>query len=209
VTAASMTCMCALCLAVADAARNEQPFLYNRKLVETRQFLVLPSLGPLVPGHVMVVSKTHCTSLAAMGADAIEEYESLAVRLRGAPLLRGSNPLEAEHGSTADDKAGACVIHTHVHWLPGMGHFLEEFKQRLSLRTERGLLDLGSNGGPYIFARAGAIQAVFHAHGLRSQTIRRVLCDLMDRDDTDWVQAPRLDWVEETVRAWQTQEKEL
>ena len=30
VSAASRTCMCALCVAVADAARNQHPFLYNR-----------------------------------------------------------------------------------------------------------------------------------------------------------------------------------
>ena len=202
----SKTRVCSLCVAVADAARSEQPFLCNRKLIETREFVVLPSLGPLVPGHVMVVSKAHCASLAAMSEHAIDEYESLAARLRRAPFLRENDPLEAEHGSTADEKAGACVIHTHVHWLPGMGRFLEEFKQRLALRPEADLLEVGRNGGPYIFARAGAAQAVFHARGLRSQTIRRILCDLMDRDDADWMQAPRLDWIEETVRAWQTQE---
>jgi len=196
---------CALCVAVADAARSKEPFLYNIKLAETDNFVVLPSLGPLVPGHVMVVSKTHCASLSSMGADAIEEYESLAARLRHAPLLRGSDALEAEHGSTADDKAGACVIHTHVHWIPGVGRFLEEFQRRLSLRAEARLVELISKAEPYIFARAGAIQVIFHARGLPSQTIRRILCELMDRDDTDWMQAPRLDWIEETVKAWQTQ----
>ena len=38
--------------------------------------------------------------------------------------------MEAEHGSTANDKAGACVVHTHVHWLPDMGRFFAEFQRR-------------------------------------------------------------------------------
>jgi diadenosine tetraphosphate (Ap4A) HIT family hydrolase len=193
-------------VAVADGTRNQEPFLHNRKLLETRQFVVLPSIGPLVPGHVMVVSKAHCESLASMGADAVYEYESLAARLRNAPFLRDNKPLEAEHGSTSEDKAGACVIHTHVHWLPGMGMFWEEFSRHLSRRPERDLLELCNGGGPYVFGRAETEQGIFRAKGLRSQTIRRILCELLDRDDTDWMQSPRLDWVEETVKAWETHE---
>jgi len=192
---------CALCVAAADATTSEQPFLHNRKLLETPRFVVLPSVGPLVPGHVMVVSKVHSHSLASMGPEAILEYESLATRLRKAPLLANGDPLEAEHGSTAADKAGACVIHTHVHWLPGMGRFWTEFAQTLSPRPEIDLLEVG-DAAAYIFARARSQRAIFYADGLRSQTVRRILCELMDRDDTDWMQAPRLDWVKETVEAW-------
>jgi diadenosine tetraphosphate (Ap4A) HIT family hydrolase len=202
VSAPSKENACALCVAVAEAARGADAQLQNTKLLETSQFIVLPSVGPLVPGHVMVVSKAHCESLASMGAEAIREYESLSVRLRSAPLLQNGDPLEAEHGSTADDKAGACVIHTHVHWVPGMGRFWGEFGHHLSPRVEKCLLDVGVEGGPYIFARAGVRQSIFEARGLRSQTIRRILCELMDRDDTDWTQALRMNWVKETVNAW-------
>src|SRR5437879_5072344 len=155
--------VCALCVAVADATGETQPFLANRKLLETNRFLVLPSLGPLTRGHVMVVSKAHCDNLASMGADAIRESESLASCLRCAPFLRGNDPLEAEHGSALGDKAGACVIHTHVHWLPGMGRFLEEFKRRLSPRPEASLEEFADRKEPYIFARAGLAQVIFEA----------------------------------------------
>src|SRR5215472_14709469 len=191
--AAPNASVCALCVAVADAMRHQEPFLYNRKLLETSRFVVLPSVGPLAAGHVMVVSKVHCESLASMGPDAIQEYDSVAARLRTAPFLQDGGPLEAEHGSSSDDKAGACVIHTHVHWLPSMGRFLEEFRRRLPRRPESSLLEVCHKGGPYLFARAGEERAIFQAHGLRSQTIRRILCEILDRDDTDWTQAPRLD----------------
>jgi hypothetical protein len=150
----------------------------------------------------MVVSKAHCHSLASMGEAGIREYEDLAGDLRVGPLLRGTDPLEAEHGSTVDDKAGACVIHTHVHWLPGMGRFWGHFDRSLSRRAEMSLLELRDRGGAYIFARAGGLQGIFQAQGLPSQTIRRILCELIDRDDTDWRQALRSDWVQETVNAW-------
>jgi len=55
--------ICALCVAVADATRHATPFLHNQKLLETDRFIVLPSLGPLMPGHVMVVGKDIWTVL--------------------------------------------------------------------------------------------------------------------------------------------------
>ena len=200
---------CALCLAVADSIHGEKAEVHNRRLLETQHFIVLPSVGPLVPGQVMVVSKAHSASLASMGTDAIREYESLAVRLREAPFLRDGSPLEAEHGSTDDDKAGACVIHTHIHWMPGMGQFWQQFEERLPRRSEKCLQEVSRKGGAYIFARAGGIQALFEAHGLRSQTIRGILCDLLDRDDIDWMQALRMNWVEETVDAWLKDDQKL
>ena len=200
---------CALCAAISDSARAGDPFLHNRRLLQTDRFVVLPSVGPLVPGHVMVLSRLHCHSLASMGAAAIREYNELAAHLRAAPLLQGTDPLEAEHGSTSEDKAGACVIHTHVHWLPGMGRFCDELGKRLSARPEASLEEVGMAGGPYIFARAASSQRIFRALGLPSQTIRRILCEITDRDDTDWRQALRPDWVRETVNAWLGNEEPL
>jgi hypothetical protein len=65
------------------------------------------------------------------------------------------------------------------------------------------------NKEPYIFLRARGEQVIYQARGLCSQTIRRVLCEVMDRDDPDWMQAPRLDWVKETVEAWAKHSEKL
>ena len=194
--------LCALCCAVADATRYAEPFLYNSKLLETDRFVVVPSLGPLVPGHVMIVGKAHQESLAAMGPIALDEYNELAMKVRSGPLLHDSNVLEAEHGSTPSDKAGACVIHTHVHCIPKMGMHLSAFKERLRVRHDGGLQAVGAKHNPYIFLRNHSEQVILDAHDLPSQSIRRILCDVLDRDDNDWTQAPRLDWVKETVDAW-------
>lgn len=201
--------ICALCVAVADATGGPDTFLHNRRLAETPNFVVVPTPGPLVPGHVMVVSKAHHYSLAGMGDDAIREYDDLAQRLRSAPFLRDDPPLEAEHGSTQRDKAGACVIHTHVHWIPGMGQYFRRLAEKLPPRPEPDLKNFGVSHAPYIFLRAAGEQAVFDAQGFPSQMIRRLLCELLDRDDTDWTQNLRLDWVKETVQAWARLEKNL
>jgi hypothetical protein len=47
-------------------------------LFKTANFVLLPSIGPLVRGHAMVVSRMHYSSLASMPQEAIREYEELA-----------------------------------------------------------------------------------------------------------------------------------
>jgi diadenosine tetraphosphate (Ap4A) HIT family hydrolase len=191
-----------LCSAVADATRYTEPFLYNSKLFESERFVVVPSLGPLVPGHVMIVSKEHRESLASMGPAALKEYNDLAMKVRSGPLLDSGEALEAEHGSTPGDKAGACVVHTHVHVIPKMGKHLPAFKERLAVRREARLSAVGPAHEPYIFLRNDSEEVILDAQNLPSQTIRRILCEILDRDDDDWTQAPRLNWVKETVDAW-------
>jgi diadenosine tetraphosphate (Ap4A) HIT family hydrolase len=192
---------CALCVAVRDAITpGGSTFLHNKNLLETERFVVLPSLGPFLAGHVMVVSKGHFASLASMGASAIDEYEHLAQLLRKASLL--AEALEAEHGSTEVDKAGACVIHTHIHWIPGVSDCFEEIGKRLKIVDGKRLDMLDSDHLPYIFVRTHCRQAIFDGRGLPSQTIRRILCDVTDRDDSDWTQSPRLDLVADTIKAW-------
>jgi diadenosine tetraphosphate (Ap4A) HIT family hydrolase len=194
---------CALCVAVRDAtAPGGCAFPYNRNLLETERFVVLPSVGPLFTGHIMVVSKMHFTSLASMGKPATQEYDHLAQRLRRAPFL--AEALEAEHGSTATDKAGACVIHTHIHWIPTVGRFFDDFGKRLKVMDGKRLETLESEHLPYIFVRSDSRQAVYDSQGLPSQTIRRILCEIMERDDTDWMQAPRFDLIEQTIKSWES-----
>ena len=81
--------LCALCSAVADATRYTEPFLYNSKLFESDRFVVVPSLGPLVPGHVMIVSKEHRESLASVGPAALKDAEDGSDEDPGVVVCRG------------------------------------------------------------------------------------------------------------------------
>jgi diadenosine tetraphosphate (Ap4A) HIT family hydrolase len=199
-----MDARCALCRALADGRSATSPRAENTRLLETERFIVVPALGPFVPNHLMVVSREHVLSLAAMDSAAIVEYEELAKRLATYAPFRDAGVLEAEHGATDGDKAGACVVHTHVHWLPGLGGHSTMFDGWLTLNHESSNLDplLGTRG-PYIFTRGnfGKVR-IYNASGQHSQMIRRALCDGLQRDDTNWKQFPRKEWIEETVASW-------
>ena len=200
------TLVCPLCVAAADATALEESFLHNTPLAESHRFVVIPSIGPFLPGHVMVVSKIHESSLLSMGVNAVQEYDSLAERLRRLPVWDGTVPLEAEHGSTSANRAGACVVHSHVHWIPGTGQYFDILASQLAHLSRTDYEASLAGRRPYIFLRGGSECGFFRAGGLPSQAIRRFLCDVLGRDDTDWRQNPRLDWVAETVKRWTTLE---
>lgn len=56
---------CTLCRIV-DERRGAQRPLYDTHLLETPTFVVIPAVGPVRPGHVMVVSRSHIPNLASM-----------------------------------------------------------------------------------------------------------------------------------------------
>jgi diadenosine tetraphosphate (Ap4A) HIT family hydrolase len=87
---------------------------------------VIPSLGPVTAGHVMVVSRSHAPNLAAMGPSVIDEYNALVESISARPGF--GDLLEGEHGAAADSPGGACITHTHVNLIPGFGYLLDELE---------------------------------------------------------------------------------
>ena len=198
-----MDTRCALCRAIQGNDGFQKP--ENSKLFETEHFIVMPCIGPLCPGHVLIVSRKHTMNLASTGLDTLIEYDKLAQHLIAKIRDFGTDVLEGEHGSTENDKAGACVTHTHVHWIPGLSRFDRMLDSDLPVLTSGLQLDgLAGIERPYIFLRGGPGNrwVAYDARGLRSQMIRRTLCELLGRDDDNWKAAPRYDWIQETVDIW-------
>jgi diadenosine tetraphosphate (Ap4A) HIT family hydrolase len=191
---------CLLCCAVREAVRvHERPAIENTPLRESERFLLMPCVGPLVAGQAMIVSREHFPSLAAMGEQAADEYDGFVRRILG-----GENGwLEAEHGATAEDCAGACVTHAHVHLMPGMAQFAEVFDGVVPQLYRGDRFELPGSGVPYVFLRGGLGQTrIFRATGLPSQVLRQTICAALGRGDWDWRGLPRDHLLAETLDFW-------
>jgi hypothetical protein len=140
-----------------------------------------------------------------MPQEVIHEYDDMVRMFFGLPEIAG-DLLEAEHGSTLECKAGACVVHTHIHLLPGCMKY-HEFLDG-SLRLFDRLPDLAGIQGfsqPYILVRGNLGKAaVFHADSVPEQAIRRVLCERLGQSNWDWRTDPRIGLIDETVAFWKS-----
>jgi diadenosine tetraphosphate (Ap4A) HIT family hydrolase len=90
-------------------------------VLETENFLVIPDISPLVPGHRLLVTRLHYSNFAELRQQFSDELET--VQSKAIADLRDLYPkgqvVLFEHGSVGgESKAGACISHAHVHLLP-------------------------------------------------------------------------------------------
>ncbi len=108
---------CKLCAGM-SAGRDSAP--WNKSLVETQNFAVLPSLGALVEGWLLMVPKVHCISMGALSAHHRKEADELQARLTR--LLRqqyNKRVIAFEHGPSGVKHGTGCgVDHAHLHLVP-------------------------------------------------------------------------------------------
>jgi len=97
----------------------DQPYA-RRVLLETDKFAVIPSLGPLVPGHSLLCPKAHAPSFASLDPLLHEELDRASDDLSaGLIRLYGGEIHTFEHGMSAASGRVLCTVaHAHLHVLP-------------------------------------------------------------------------------------------
>jgi len=110
---------CTFCDLIKNKTENKKP--ENTIIFENANFIVVPSLGSIVDGYLMLISKRHINSMAELSND---ELADLVVVLNDMKALLfknyGVSPIVCEHGSgiIERDKASSSVYHAHIHIVP-------------------------------------------------------------------------------------------
>ena len=92
--------------------------IYNTILDETDNFIVLPTLGSLVEGYILIVSKHHLFNIGELNDNEKDEYMKLLNKYREIfNNIYGEYPIIFEHGTNRLDKenAASSVVHAHTH----------------------------------------------------------------------------------------------
>ena len=165
---------------------------YIRPVVlETERFAVIPSVGPLTLGHVLLCPKRHYSSFARLPVDYEEEYKSISDRL--SMLLKEvfqQNVHVFEHGSDAQCSIIPCsVAHAHQHFVPANVDVWDALHESLRwtgvqprihhLRQLIGASEYLLYQGP----GRDPIVSVPHGSPFESQYIRRVFAKALGRHD--------------------------
>jgi diadenosine tetraphosphate (Ap4A) HIT family hydrolase len=92
---------------------------YDTPLLQTEHFFVVPSIGAMVPGWVMVLPKVHALSIARVPHEQREELKLLINRTRTVVEKRFGPATLFEHGASAAGSLTGCgVDHAHLHIVP-------------------------------------------------------------------------------------------
>jgi diadenosine tetraphosphate (Ap4A) HIT family hydrolase len=115
---------CLLC----DEIRNEDALslrlgIYDapgdRIIDESENFVLIPDISPIVPGHSLIVTRSHSTCFARLPNQIMAEFVEFKRRSIAFVTQHFSRPFLFEHGSgSATPKSGACIHHAHLHLIP-------------------------------------------------------------------------------------------
>src|ERR1700674_1783452 len=113
--AVAMT-QCSICLGFEARGLEE---ILNQPFLESRNFVVLPSLGALVEGWLLLVPKTHVICMGELSDNLTAEMQELKSRIRETLQRAYGNVCAFEHGpSRAKTSLGCGVDHAHLHLVP-------------------------------------------------------------------------------------------
>jgi diadenosine tetraphosphate (Ap4A) HIT family hydrolase len=199
-------------------AGTEGAAFWNRPLIESPSFFVVPSLGSLLEGWLLIVPRCHFLSAAAMPADLVRELEQLKRRVHQALHSAYGTVCFFEHGPAAQKSATGCgVDHAHVHALPVPEAVLKLTEAYLppgatfSGGTLKGCREAIDSGYDYLYFEGPTVgRQIAVSSGFSSQTFRRAVAQHLGRPgDYDWRANQNLDLVRATIErltpafAWQ------
>jgi len=118
---------CCLCSQIAGHKENDMisrllgdTGYVRRVAIESENFAVIPSIGPLVPGHTLLCPKLHVKNMACLQAECTGDYQVFKERLISTLECLFDAPVHCfEHGSAGNSSRIICSVdHAHLHLLP-------------------------------------------------------------------------------------------
>ena len=161
----------------------------------------MPSLGPLNMGHLLIVSKSHYTSMSQLPAELYKDFDAVYAKVRSLLIQEFGTAVSFEHGSVSRiNAAGSCIDHAHTHMLPLDASIRSELAQRFDerpLRSSTDLVDQSAEFDDYIFLHEGNLRFVYKTDSaVPSQLVRQLIAVRLGRTNRwDWRQYPEPDQV--------------
>ena len=212
---------CALCVEIGGRINSRAVDIFEEadgwpiEVVATENYLVIPSLGPLVFGHCLIVTRSHESSVML---DACKEGRYEELRLIGERMeivlekITGRTRfLYFEHGSTENTVELCSTSHAHLHVLPletqEYCKLLPRMERMFDLVSHEKAIELSLVSGDFILVNARdklekltESQWYFgNAQGLKSQFMRHTIAEVLGIEYWNWKVDKRRDLLVELV----------
>jgi diadenosine tetraphosphate (Ap4A) HIT family hydrolase len=201
-----------ICCICKEILTKKFPFEDNyqintRILHENDDFIVLPSVSPIVTGHLLIFPKRHINNLSQLNDYELNRLFILTNKLYQFFLKKRGEIFIFEHG-VANETSTACGInHAHLHLMPLLRENIQNIEQKLQnqfnlsplLSFER-LRHETSLGNQYIFISQDFESYSFAIKGeFESQTLRKIISNELNFIDWNWNNLSGFDKFTETM----------
>lgn len=193
---------CDFCEELSGSSRSSFSQIYKgcperRVLFRSEQFAVMPSLGQIVEGYLMILPRKHSNALGDLSAADVNELAAIS-RGVGEILTKEYGPYVLfEHGTRSEGVGGCGIYHAHLHAAP-LGTISDPVSALKAtfpyeeLAEVRELNDRTAGLSSYLFygdSKGGLY--VFNTGPLPSQYMRKLLADAIGEQAWDWRTAGR------------------
>jgi len=128
-------------------------------IISSKNFAVIPSIGPLCSTHAMLVPYDHINSFAQLPLTALHEVASLLNRMQEfISKVQGRKLFFFESGAgLLTSHSGGCITHAHIHCITESSDFFNRLSAEVSLSptNEMDFSGADTNHG-YIWFRSSA-----------------------------------------------------
>jgi diadenosine tetraphosphate (Ap4A) HIT family hydrolase len=162
----------------------------NRILFANDEFVVLPSVSPIVENHLLILPKRHINTMKQLED---HEKEHLLVIMKNIMRLLGKDYFIFEHGAFPVNGNTCGVDHAHIHFLPvertvskAIIESLYEFY--VSRLYTDFILSLNDEINMPYLSYGNDIQEMYMCNNafFRSQFMRELLCNKLGINDWNW-----------------------
>ena len=187
---------CDFCDELSGSSQNSfaaryQGELRDRTVLSTNNFRVIPSLGQIVEGYLLVLPIAHYQALADMPIALLHELRELCGIVRQVVLGCYGPSVMFEHG-TRTERAGGCgFYHAHLHVVPidgasGLTELLKHSHPCRKLGDFEDISRVRANTSYLYYEDARSERYIFTTDYLPSQYMRRLLADALGKTEWDW-----------------------
>jgi diadenosine tetraphosphate (Ap4A) HIT family hydrolase len=164
----------------------------SRIIYRSSEFVVIPSLGQILEGHVLMLPQRHFTALGDMSDVSLSECRALSRRVRATLEAEYGSCIFFEHGTRCVGAGGCGVTHAHLHGVPlpqtlDPVEFLTSSFPSDELRDLTDIREKGAGLTSYLFYEDSQERSYLLQSGaLPSQYMRKLLAQRLGSRDWDW-----------------------
>lgn len=163
--------------------------LYNKIIEETDNFYIVPSLGSLVEGYILIVPKEHICCTSNISVDIIDEYNIIIEKYRNLfKEIYGRYPIVFEHGTlNTSERSASSVVHGHTHIVNHNYKNEKEILDKLNMNKINSILDIDKNNNYIYYKSPNGTNYITYDFEPISQIMRLFIAkDLGIKDKYNW-----------------------
>lgn len=179
----------------------------QRILFETEHFYVMVSLGPIVEGYLLIVTKSHIGACLNIPKEFLSEFIQLKEKVRQILTTVYGSCLFYEHGkigsSLTFNNSNKHCYHAHLHCIPVSVDLNNIIEKELSFKKFNSFIEAYTNMNTikkYLYIENHTINIYQSSENLRKQYLRFKLAEALGKNEEwDWVNNQNWSLIEQTI----------